>query len=114
MRDTVCSGCCYGILHSHWSYPQFSEPLSFLLWECHLQVLLGSFIFLKRQKLVWQKFILMLNSGLKGHFSSPTCFGAKCDVLEDVSATAAALLVVKLELKQKNPHPFVGDKESSR
>lgn len=48
----------------------------------------------------------MLNSGLKGRFSSPICFGGKCDVLEDVSATAAALLVVKLELKQKKTPSF--------
>lgn len=96
LRDMVWSGCCYWILHSHWWYSQFTEPLSFLLWEYLLQVLLWSFLFLKRQK-----FILMLNLGLKQRFSSPTCFGAKCDVLEDVSATAAWSLNGKTGIKAK-------------
>lgn len=81
------------------------------LWEF---LLLGSFIFLKRQKFIPQKFILVLDLGLKWCFSAPTRFGAKCDVLGDASATVPALLAVKLELKQKLKSFFVGDKESSR
>lgn len=56
----------------------------------------------------------MSNLGLKWCFSSPTCFGAKWDMLEDVSPTAACSSSGKTGIKVKKKKAFVGDKESSR